>query len=77
KGGLEESRRFLERVDLFALAVSLGGVESLVEHPASMTHAAVSPEHRKAIGITDNLIRLSVGVEDSNDLVNDLSFALK
>ena len=77
KGGLEESRRFLERVDLFALAVSLGGVESLVEHPASMTHAAVSPEHRKAIGITDNLIRLSVGVEDSNDLINDLKFALK
>ncbi|KKJ75856.1 cystathionine beta-lyase [Kiloniella litopenaei] len=76
KGGLAESKRFLERVDLFALAVSLGGVESLVEHPASMTHAAVSSAHRQAIGITDNLIRLSVGVEDSNDLINDLKFAL-
>ncbi|WP_085902270.1 trans-sulfuration enzyme family protein [Kiloniella majae] len=76
KGGLEESKRFLERVELFALAVSLGGVESLVEHPASMTHAAVSPKHREAIGITDNLIRLSVGVEDINDLVDDLNYAL-
>ncbi|OUS17624.1 cystathionine beta-lyase [Rhodospirillales bacterium 47_12_T64] len=76
KGGLEQTKQLLERVELFALAVSLGGVESLIEHPASMTHAAVSPEHRAAIGITDNLVRLSVGVEDADDLINDLRFAL-
>jgi cystathionine gamma-lyase len=76
KGGLEESRRFLERCELFALAESLGGVESLIEHPAIMTHASVPPEQRAAIGITDNLVRLSVGVEDVEDLIADLDRAL-
>ncbi|WP_020593339.1 trans-sulfuration enzyme family protein [Kiloniella laminariae] len=76
KGGLNEAKRVLERVEIFALAVSLGGVESLIEHPASMTHAAVPPEHRAQIGITDNLIRLSVGVEEADDLIEDLRQAL-
>ncbi|WP_419904148.1 trans-sulfuration enzyme family protein [Kiloniella sp.] len=76
KGGLEQTKRLLERVEIFALAVSLGGVESLIEHPASMTHAAVPAEHRDAIGIKDNLVRLSVGVEDVDDLINDLRSAL-
>ena len=61
-GGLEESRRFLEAVKLFALAESLGGVESLVDHPAIMTHASVPREIREQTGVTDNLVRLSVGI---------------
>lgn len=69
--------RFLERCELFALAESLGGVESLIEHPARMTHASVAAEERKAIGITDSLIRLSVGIEDADDLIADLEQALK
>jgi cystathionine gamma-lyase len=76
KGGLAESRRFLERCRIFALAESLGGVESLIEHPAIMTHASVPKEQREQIGITDNLVRLSVGVEDVDDLVEDLQQAL-
>jgi cystathionine gamma-lyase len=76
KGGLEESRRFLERCRIFALAESLGGVESLIEHPAIMTHASVPREQREQIGITDNLVRLSVGVEDAEDLMEDLRQAL-
>jgi cystathionine gamma-lyase len=76
KGGLEESRKFLEEVNLFALAESLGGVESLIEHPAIMTHASVPIEERNKLGITDNFIRLSVGVEDIDDLKADLSRAL-
>lgn len=72
KGGLAESRRFLETVKIFALAESLGGVESLIEHPAIMTHASVPLENRKALGIDDNLIRLSVGIEDLKDLLADL-----
>ncbi len=77
KGGLNESRRFLERVHLFSLAESLGGVESLIEHPAIMTHASVPPEKRKALGIDDNLCRLSVGIENVEDLWHDLEAALK
>ncbi len=76
KGGLAESRRFLERVHLFSLAESLGGVESLIEHPAIMTHASVPPDKRKALGIDDNLCRLSVGIENVEDLWHDLEEAL-
>jgi cystathionine gamma-lyase len=76
KGGLAEARRFLERVEIFALAESLGGVESLTEHPAIMTHASLPPERRAALGISDALVRLSVGVEDAADLLADLDQAL-
>jgi len=76
RGGLEESRRFLESVRLFTLAESLGGVESLIEHPAIMTHASVPPEVRAQIGLTDNLIRVSVGIENVEDLIRDLDQAL-
>ncbi len=77
KGGMTESRQFLEKVKIFSLAESLGGVESLIEHPAIMTHASVPVENRKALGISDNLVRLSVGIEDINDLLWDLEQALK
>jgi cystathionine beta-lyase/cystathionine gamma-synthase len=76
KGGLEDARRFLERCEVFALAESLGGVESLIEHPAIMTHASVPREARLALGISDTLCRLSVGVEDVSDLKTDLQRAL-
>lgn len=76
KGGLDAAKRFLERTELFALAESLGGVESLIEHPAIMTHASIPPEIRASIGIDDGLVRLSVGVEDADDLIADLSQAL-
>ena len=76
KGGLGESRRFLERTELFALAESLGGVESLIEHPAIMTHASIPPEIRAELGISDSLVRLSVGIEDVDDLIADLEYAL-
>lgn len=75
KGGLPAARKFLETVNVFALAESLGGVESLIEHPAIMTHASVPPEVRKTLGIDDSLIRLSVGVEDIEDLLADLKSA--
>ncbi|MGF7207053.1 cystathionine gamma-lyase [Skermanella aerolata] len=75
--GLAETKRMLERTQLFALAESLGGVESLIEHPAIMTHATIPPEQRQALGISDGLIRLSVGVEDVKDLRADLETALK
>jgi len=75
-GGLAEARRFLERVEIFALAESLGGVESLIEHPAIMTHASLPPERRAALGIGDGLVRLSVGIEDAADLIADLDNAL-
>lgn len=75
KGGLPAARTFLESVQIFALAESLGGVESLIEHPAIMTHASIPPETRKQLGIDDGLIRLSVGVEDVQDLVDDLTQA--
>lgn len=76
KGGMDESRAFLERCEVFALAESLGGVESLVDHPAIMTHASVPEEKRAALGISDQLIRLSVGIENVDDLVDDLDQAL-
>ena len=75
KGGLDESRRFLENCHLFALAESLGGVESMVDHPGIMTHASVPPSMRAELGISDTLIRLSVGIEDKNDLIADLEAA--
>jgi len=75
KGGLAAATSFLEKVELFALAESLGGVESLIEHPAIMTHASIPPENRKALGIDDGLIRLSVGIEDLDDLVADITQA--
>jgi cystathionine gamma-lyase len=73
---LEGTRRFLERTQLFTLAESLGGVESLIEHPAIMTHASIPPAQRAALGIDDGLVRLSVGVEDCDDLIADLKAAL-
>ena len=76
KGGLEEARRVLERCRIFTLAESLGGVESLVDHPGLMTHASIPQEQRQALGIDDSLIRLSVGIEDVEDLVADLQAAL-
>lgn len=76
KGGLRKARRMLERCKLFALAESLGGVESLIEHPAIMTHASVPPANRKRLGISDGLIRLSVGIEDISDLKSELEVAL-
>jgi len=75
-GGIDRSRTMLERVNIFALAESLGGVESLVEHPAIMTHASVPPEKRAELGIDDNLVRLSIGIEDPEDLLADLEQAL-
>src|SRR6266496_996635 len=75
-GSLERAQRFAERTRIFALAESLGGVESLVGHPASMTHASVPPEMRRAMGLTDSLVRLSVGIEEVEDLIGDLEQAL-
>ena len=75
-GDLSRTKQVLERVQVFTLAESLGGVESLVNHPAIMTHASVPREVREAGGVTDNLIRLSVGVEDIDDLIGDLDQAL-
>ena len=77
KGGLSASRRFLESCRVFTLAESLGGVESLIEHPAIMTHASVPPEQRAALGIADGLVRLSVGIEDIEDLKADLAQAFE
>ncbi|HYY15010.1 MAG TPA: PLP-dependent aspartate aminotransferase family protein [Chthoniobacterales bacterium] len=77
KTDLAGTRRFLENTELFALAESLGGVESLVDHPALMTHASVPQEQREALGVTDSLVRLSVGVEDVRDLIDDLEFAFE
>ncbi len=76
KGGLDGATRFLERCQLFTLAESLGGVESLIEHPAIMTHASVPPQVRAELGIDDGLVRLSVGIEDADDLIQDLRSAL-
>ena len=76
KGGLAESRRMLEAVRIFALAESLGGVESLIEHPAIMTHASVPEAQRAELGISDSLVRLSIGVEETSDLIADLEQAL-
>jgi len=76
KGGLKSATEFLERTELFSLAESLGGVESLIEHPAIMTHASIPPEVREEIGISDGLVRLSVGIESLEDLIQDLDRAL-
>jgi cystathionine gamma-lyase len=76
RGGLEKARRMLERCELFSLAESLGGVESLINHPAIMTHASVPEDIRARLGISDTLIRLSVGIEDADDLIADLDSAL-
>ncbi len=75
-GDLDGARRFLEAVEIFTLAESLGGVESLIEHPAIMTHASIPPEIRATLGISDTLVRLSVGIEDCDDLIGDLDGAL-
>ncbi|MDX1569020.1 MAG: cystathionine gamma-synthase [Xanthomonadales bacterium] len=77
EGGLDGARRMMERCELFALAESLGGVESLINHPAIMTHASVPPEKRARLGIGDDLVRLSVGIEDPEDLIADLHQALE
>ncbi|MDF1730359.1 MAG: PLP-dependent aspartate aminotransferase family protein [Minwuia sp.] len=76
KGDIEDARKFLERCEIFALAESLGGVESLIEHPAIMTHASVPPEVRAELGISDTLIRFSVGVENVEDLLAEIDSAL-
>ncbi len=76
KGGLKESRKFLQKIKVFKLAESLGGVESLANHPAIMTHASVPLKMRKELGISDNLVRLSVGIENIEDILSDLDNAL-
>lgn len=76
KGGIEAGRAVMDHVRLATLAVSLGGVETLIEHPASMTHAGVSREHRLEAGLTDGLVRYSVGIENADDLIADLSQAM-
>jgi len=75
-GSLENAKRVLERVKICTLGESLGGVESLISHPATMTHASVPPETREKIGITDGLVRVSVGIEDIEDIIADLDQAL-
>jgi len=77
KGGFETCKRLLKHVKIFTVAESLGGVESLIEHPSSMTHASVPREQREKIGVTDSLIRLSVGIEDDEDLISDLAAGLE
>jgi cystathionine beta-lyase/cystathionine gamma-synthase len=72
---LERAKRFLERVKLCSLGESLGGVETLISHPATMTHASVPAEERNRLGITDGLVRISVGIEDPDDLIADLENA--
>ena len=76
-GDLARTKRFMEALDVFTLAESLGGVESLANHPAIMTHASVPPERREQLGISDTLVRLSVGIEDVEDLIADLESALE
>jgi len=76
KAGLPAAKRFLERCEIFALAESLGGVESLIEHPGIMTHASIPAAERTRLGIGEGLVRLSVGIEDLDDLIQDLEQAL-
>jgi len=76
-GTFEAARRVCNRVRLMSLAESLGGVETLISHPATMTHASVPAERRKAIGLTDSLVRISAGIEDVADLIDDLRQALE
>jgi methionine-gamma-lyase len=73
---VEAGRIMMDNMQFCILAVSLGGIETLIQHPASMTHSKLSPEARKAGGITDGLVRLSVGIEESEDIISDLSQAL-
>jgi cystathionine beta-lyase/cystathionine gamma-synthase len=75
-GGLTKAAAFLKNVRLCALAESLGGVETIITHPATMTHAAIPPEERIRIGVTDGLVRISVGIEDADDIIRDLDMAL-
>ena len=75
-GGLDTAKQVINSVEVATLAVSLGGVETLIEHPASMTHASLGREAREAAGISDDLIRLAVGCEDARDLLDDLRAAL-
>ena len=75
-GGIEPATTLVNNLNIFALAESLGGVESLIELPAPMTHASIPPEQRRAIGIEDGLVRLSVGIESANDLIADIEQAL-
>jgi cystathionine gamma-lyase len=77
KGDIKMAERFLRSVRIFTLAESLGGVESLIENPALMTHMSVPPEQRKILGIDDNFIRISVGIEDERDLLHDIEQALE
>jgi len=77
KGGEKEAFKFLNNLKLIKLAVSLGSTESLAQHPYTMTHAGVDQEHRDKLQITDKMIRLSIGVENANDIINDLETALK
>jgi cystathionine beta-lyase/cystathionine gamma-synthase len=76
-GSMEQAKRLVEAVRIFALAESLGGVESLIGHPAMMTHASVPVDRRQAMGLSDGLVRLSCGVEDADDLIEDLEQALR
>ena len=76
KGGLEAGIAVMDNVFLCTLAVSLGTVDTLIQHPASMTHAVVPPEVRKEFGITDGLVRISVGIEDAEDIIDDLDRAM-
>jgi cystathionine gamma-synthase len=75
-GGVDDVRKFVESVEIFTLAESLGGVESLVAHPATMTHSGMSPEARRAAGISDRLLRLSIGLESEPDLLGDIATGL-
>lgn len=77
KGDIKSADRFLRALKIFTLAESLGGVESLIENPALMTHMSVPPEQRKILGIADNFIRISTGIEDLEDLMNDIKQALE
>jgi methionine-gamma-lyase len=77
KGGRKAGEKLMNSVELFTLAVSLGDVDSLIEHPASMTHSTYSAEDLEKIGISEGFVRLSVGLEDRHDLIEDLSQALK
>ena len=76
KGGLDAGRKLMNAVEFCVLAVSLGGIETLIQHPASMTHSKLSAEAKKQGGITDDLVRLSVGIEESEDIIADLDNAL-
>lgn len=76
KGNLDDTKRFLSSLKIITLAASLGGVESLIESPALMTHSSVPADHRKALGLEDNLVRMSTGIEEVEDLIADLKNGL-